>query len=73
MQQPGKLTEIETYWIAVLLAASRGALFLALLPLAFGQFAMTDAAVWRIASLAMAGYGIVAGAIFLAAARRVRR
>ena len=41
----GKLTEIETYWIAVLLAASLGALFLALLPLAFGQFAMTDAAV----------------------------
>ncbi|HSN72949.1 MAG TPA: hypothetical protein VLT59_15640, partial [Steroidobacteraceae bacterium] len=38
MQRPGRLTGIETYRIGVLLGASLGAMFLALVPLVLLQW-----------------------------------
>lgn len=73
MQRPGRLTEIETYRIAVLLGASLGALFLALLPLTLMQFGLEPGAVWRSAGLAMVGLSVVGVAVYLRASRGAAR
>jgi hypothetical protein len=73
MQRPGRLTEVETYRIAVLLGASLGALFLALLPLALMQFGLEARALWRDAGLSMLAFAAVGGALYLRSSRRVAR
>lgn len=73
MQRPGRLTDTEAYRIAVLLGASLGAMFLALVPLALLQFDFDRGRVWQGAAWAMIGYGAIAGTVYLRASRRVAR
>ena len=50
MKRPGRLTNVETYRVAVLLGVSFGAMFLAFLPLALEALGWLGAPLWRTAS-----------------------
>jgi len=73
MKRPGRLTNIETYRVAVLLGVSFGAMFLAMVPMVLDRFGIGEPDLWGRASSAMVVYSAVTVTTFLLSTRQVRR
>jgi hypothetical protein len=65
MKKPGRLTEVETYRIAVLLGVSFGGMFLALVPMVLAHFGVGEPRLWGRASLLMVLYSVIALTAYL--------
>ena len=57
-RRPGELTPIESYRLAILFGTSFGALFLSLVPFAFGLLGVGSPAVWRLSSAAFVAFEV---------------
>jgi hypothetical protein len=73
MKRPGKLNDVETYRVGVLLGISFSAMFLAFLPLLLGSMGAMGPRLWVLASATMAAFSIIALTTFLLASWRVSR